>query len=150
MVYYERTSRNAQKLPIFFRNVREKLSLCYYCFSQAYPKGVLLVASGIDSNNKEKAVNEILFQLEAIKNGAVTEEEIDDAKKLLCNSIRASGDSAVALHSYFLGNSVFGISDTPEEAMEKIRSVTAEQIVSAAAGIKPDTVYFLCGTEDKE
>ena len=41
---------------LLFRNVREKLSLCYYCAS-SYDrlKGLLLIDSGVEEQNAEKA-----------------------------------------------------------------------------------------------
>jgi ribose 5-phosphate isomerase B len=53
-----------------FVNVREKLSLCYYCRSDVVSnKGILLVSCGIEVENKEKSQSEIIRQLEAVKNG---------------------------------------------------------------------------------
>ena len=46
-----------------FLNVREKLSLCYYC-SSSYDrhKGIVMVQSGVEQKNIEKAREEILRQ----------------------------------------------------------------------------------------
>ena len=60
-----------------FMNVREKLSLCYHCSSRIYAKGVMMVTSGIEPKNYDKARNEILYQLEEIKNGNISDEEMD-------------------------------------------------------------------------
>jgi predicted Zn-dependent peptidase len=60
-----------------FMNVREKLSLCYYC--RAIPegtKGIMIVTSGIEVANRQKAQDEILAQLESVKSGDFTEEEL--------------------------------------------------------------------------
>lgn len=132
-----------------FQNVREKLSLCYHCSSRIYMKGVMMVTSGIEVKNHDKARNEILAQLEAIKNGEITAEEMESAKKRLRNSLLTVEDSAEAIHSHYAGNRVFGISETPAETIAKIESVTVEQVVAAAKNIKLDTEYFLCGTEVK-
>lgn len=53
-----------------FLNVREKLSLCYYCaagYNQL--KGTVFVDCGIEEENIQKTENEILNQLEGNKKG---------------------------------------------------------------------------------
>ncbi len=130
-----------------FMNVREKLSLCYHCSSRIYTKGVMMVTSGINPVNYEKAKNEILFQLDEIRNGNISEQEITSAKKRLRNAMLSVGDSPEALHSWYANNRVFGITDTPEEIMAKTEAVTKEQLVAAAKKIVLDMEYFLCGTE---
>ena len=53
-----------------FNNVREKLSLCYYCAARYDgATGLMMVDCGIESENKQKAQDEILAQLEAMKIG---------------------------------------------------------------------------------
>ena len=50
-----------------FNNVREKMSLCYYCSaSPVKVKGLITVASGVEAANAEKAQAEILNQLDAM------------------------------------------------------------------------------------
>ena len=53
-----------------FLNVRERLSLCYYA-SSAYhrSKNLITVSSGIEFENYQKALDEILAQLEAMRRG---------------------------------------------------------------------------------
>ena len=48
---------------LLFRNVREKLSLCYYCAS-SYDrlKGILLVDSGVDGQNAGRAKEEDVYK----------------------------------------------------------------------------------------
>lgn len=130
-----------------FRNVREKLSLCYHCSSRIYTKGVMMVTSGIEVANREKARNEILFQLEEIKKGNITEEELVSAKKRLRNAFLSVDDSADAIHSHYASSRIFGSEDSPADLIEKTERVTIEQVVAAAKNIQLDTEYFLCGTE---
>lgn len=133
-----------------FCNVREKLSLCYFCASSIYMKGAMTVISGIEPKNKEKAKAEILAQLEAIKNGDITEEELENAKKSIRNAFLNIEDRPERIHSHYLGGEIFNMAETPAEAIEKTESVTIEQIVDIAKNIKLDTEYFLCGTECEE
>ena len=58
-------------------NVREKLSLCYYASSLVdLHKGLMIVSSGVDFDKFGAAKDEICAQLEAIKRGEVTADEL--------------------------------------------------------------------------
>lgn len=130
-----------------FMNVREKLSLCYYCrcISEAQ-KGLMLVASGIEVDKKDETVREILKQLEAVRRGDITDEEMDAAKKSLVNGYRELTDSAQALSNWYLNRVLSGIFTTPEETAAQVMSVTKAQVAEAAQRLTLDTVYFLKGT----
>lgn len=130
-----------------FENVREKMSLCYYCRSipEAH-KGILTVASGIEVENRDKALNEIMLQLENTKNGIISDEELDSAKKALINSYRELFDDAANLSFWYLSRLIGGSEKTIETVIEEIEAVTKEQIAKCAATTQLDTVFFLKGT----
>ncbi len=129
-----------------FMNVREAMSLCYYC--RSIPDmfmSVLFISSGIETENRETAYQAILAELDAMKNGEFSEEDIADAKRSLINGYKELDDSASALSMWYLSRIIFGVSDTPEDTVEKIRAVTAEDIVRAAEKVALDSVYFIKG-----
>lgn len=129
-----------------FMQVREKQSLCYYCRSSFETlKGVVTVAAGIDNANREVTQREIQNQLEAMKSGDFTDEEIDNAKRSIANSLREADDSPAAQESFYDGRILSGTDDTPETFLRRIGEVTPEQIRAAASRLTPDTVYFLTG-----
>ena len=133
-----------------FLNVREKMSLCYYCRSIINQRnGIMLVSSGIEAKNKEIAQKAILEQLDMIKNGNVTEEELNSAKKSLRNGYLQIYDSAEAMEVWAFFRGICNISTTPYKECEKIENATVEQIRRVASRIKLDTVYFLKGKEAK-
>ncbi len=130
-----------------FMNVREKLSLCYYC--RAIPdgiKGIMVVTSGIEVSDKEKAQNEILAQLENVKQGKITDEELVLAKKSLKNAYNELNDSPPALEGWYLTRCLSDLDDTHEEVCERFMNVTKEEIINVARKMQLDTVYFLEGT----
>jgi Predicted Zn-dependent peptidases len=130
-----------------FMNVREKLSLCYYCHSIPDPfKGTMIVTSGIEVDKKEVAQNEILLQLENIKNGEITDAEMSAARNSIRNGYMQISDSHNSLESWYLGRLLAKRTDTPEDAIKKLDLVTKEQIAEAAKKITLDTIYFLNGT----
>lgn len=131
-----------------FLNVREKLSLCYYC-SSGYNdrKGVLFVDSGVEHANIEKAKAEILNQLKAVQNGEFTEEEINNSHLSMINSLRGVTDGARSIAEWYFKQSYAGQSLSPEDEIERLKSVTKEDIIAAAKSLSLDTVYVLTGKE---
>lgn len=129
-----------------FLNVREKLSLCYYC-SALYnsSKGILLVQSGVDTKNVARAKEEILRQLDEVKKGNFDDEELNTAKLALCNSYRTVSDSLGSMEAWYLSQTFSGAVLRPEEAVEKVRAVTRGQVVDMANRVTLDTVYKLLG-----
>lgn len=129
-----------------FVNVREKLSLCYYC--HAYPdgyKGLMYVSSGVAAENREKAEAEILAQLEAIRRGDFTDEEMENAIRSLEDNYRKSDDRPFTLENYYLGRMLFGVDVTIEQMRDCFRAVSREAVIEAAGRVSLDTVYFLRG-----
>ncbi len=130
-----------------FMNVREAMSLCYYCRSMPDMfMSAMFISSGIEPENRDKTMNAILAQLDAMKNGDFTDEDIADAKRSLCNAYKELDDSASSLCLWYLSRVIFGNSGTPEDTMKQINAVTAEGIRKAAAKVSLDSVYFIKGT----
>ena len=132
-----------------FMNVREKMSLCYYASSSVEKhKGIMVVSSGIETGNYERARAEIFRQLDACVQGDITDEELENARRAILSALRASLDSPGRMDEYSLGCALAG-SDVPlETLMEQIRSVTRQQICDAARKLSVDTIYFLKGAEE--
>lgn len=129
-----------------FLNVREKKSLCYYASAQfVTSKGLLLVNSGIENANFEVARDEILHQLDECRAGALTDAELDTARKTLANGWRAMLDDPLTLERYWLGQAASGLLIPPEKRIEQISAVTPEQVTAAAQNTALDTVYFMKG-----
>ena len=133
-----------------FMNVREKLSLCYYCSSGLIgEKGAMMVRSGIEFANEKKAVDEINVQLQKIKDGDISDDEMDDAKKGQTDSLMRVEDRQTSMIGWYFGAIMRGEEAiSPEERIEQIKSVTKEQIAEKAKGVVLDTYYFLCGEEN--
>lgn len=131
-----------------FANVREKLSLAYYA-SSTYEalKGIILVSSGIETKNFEKAKDEILLQHKAMTLGDISETELSVAKKSIINSLVSSGDSVLGLASLSFAKIMRGdLSDT-KYLIEKIEDVTKEDLLAIAKRVTPKLIYFLKGAE---
>jgi predicted Zn-dependent peptidase len=130
-----------------FQNVREKLSLCYYCQTAVEPaKGIVTVLCGIEPGNKQKAADEILAQLEEMKAGNFTDKDIEVAKLYDINSYKGIYDSAGDTASWYKRRLMSGVMKTPEQAIEDINKVTREDIIESANKLTLDTIYFLKGS----
>lgn len=132
-----------------FMNVREKLSLCYYC--QAVPeaqKGIMVVISGIEAEKYDAAREEILHQLDEVKNGNITDDEFDGAIESLCGDYMRIYDSPDMLEAWYIGRSLAGRCDSPEDAARMIKTVTKEDISEMAKKLTLDTIYTLKPNEE--
>lgn len=134
-----------------FMNVREKKSLCYYCYSSSSSAtGVIMIACGIKAENRDVAYAEIEAQLCEMQKGNFTEEDIETAKRTLISSAMQTWDSPAAIEAFKFRRYLAGISESPEDVIERINGVTGEEIVAVAKKVKFDTVYFLCGNGEEE
>ena len=132
-----------------FQNVREKMSLCYYCSSHySSLRRALYIESGVETRNLDRAEREILRQLEALRAGELTEEELLSAKLALRNSFLSVRDSLNAVQTWYLGQAFLPKGETPEEAAQRVLSYTREQVVEAARKIDLAAVYRLRGQEE--
>lgn len=128
-----------------FMNVREKLSLCYYCSARLLRnKGIMLVQSGIEKDNKQKVLDEIYRQLDVMKKGAFSDEDLEASKKGVCDAYLSFGDTPDGLDMYY-GMQMTGDIVSPEEAVRHFRAVTREDVIRAANELTLDMVYMLAG-----
>lgn len=126
-----------------FCNVREKQSLCYYCSSRYDKrKGILIVDSGVETENIEKLERGIMKEIEDIQNGVITDFEMESAKKALTNIYQSSNDSVSGIEAW-VGSQLLTDYLTIEEIVAKTNAVTKEEVVEAAKRLQLDTVFTL-------
>lgn len=135
----------------FFLNIREKLSLCYYCGSVFdSQKAVMTVNSGIETENIERVKEAIFKEIDDMKKGEFTQEDIDFAKLYMCNSYNSVNDSLSYKETWYMAQILQEKFISPQEMVEKISSITKEQIIKAANSMVLDTVYVLKGVANVE
>ena len=131
-----------------FSNVREKMSLCYYCSASSVRyKGLLTVDSGVEMDNAEKAQQEILNQLEIIKKGEFSDFEFESSIKSICDSLSTYYDSQNSLDLWYALKINNQNLYSPEDIAEKIKKITREDVIYAAKGVKLHTIYKLLPKE---
>ena len=129
-----------------FANIRERMSLCYAIGSGFHgSKGILTVSAGIDSNMQETVRAEVLNQLDACRNGNISEEELTAAKQALRSSLVSIQDSPGAIENFYATAALSGLPLTPEEYIRAVEETTVDQIACAARQLQLHTVYFLKG-----
>lgn len=134
-----------------FMNVREKLSLCYYAGSLLDThKGLMFVSSGIEFAKFEEAKNEILAQLDEIRKGNVSEDELSSAKAGIASDLRSLLDTQGDLEGFYLSNTIDGLDCAPQALAELVEDVSLDDIQAIANSIELDLIYFLTGCEECE
>ena len=131
-----------------FSNVREKMSLCYYCSASSLrSKGLITVDSGVEPQNAEKAYRAILEQLNALQNGELSDFELESSLKSMRDSLYAYNDSQNTIDIWYGMKAIQKTAYSPEEIAEKLNLVTRDDVLKAAKGIRLHTVYKLCPKE---
>ncbi|RYM07132.1 insulinase family protein [Sporolactobacillus sp. THM7-7] len=127
-----------------FMNVREKASLAYYA-SSSYEglKGLLIVNSGIESVNYDKAVSIIKDQLKDIQGGRFSKGEMDQTKALLRNILLESLDSPFSIVNLLYQRVLGSTFTSVEDRLKNIDAVTRDEIIEAAKRTALDTIFFL-------
>ena len=130
-----------------FVNVREKMSLCYYCSSSfSIYTGVITVSSGIEADKLQTVKAAIIEQLDEIKRGDFTDAELTAAKKSIVHAYRQLYDSPFDLQAFYNGRTLVGINDGIEETVEKLLKVTREDVIAVADRITFDAMFFVEGS----
>ncbi len=132
-----------------FNNVREKLSLAYYAGSQLHKmKGFIAVNAGVEFENFKKAYDEILIQLEELKQGNISKQEFAASKMALINSLNSYYDDQLYMQGFYLGEKVTGTNYDIEYYINRINAVTLDDVINASKNIRLDSVYYLTGKEE--
>ena len=129
-----------------FMQVREKMSLCYDIGSGFHgSKGIMTVSAGIEFEKKDIVRQEILHQLEEMKQGNITDLEMAAAKEALLSMLRSYHDSPGAIEGYYASGAISGIGMDTAQFMAAVEAVTTEDVVAAAKTLQLKAVYFLKG-----
>ena len=127
-----------------FQNVREKASLAYTASSSYYRfKNNIFINCGIDIPNYQKALEIIKKQIEDMKNGDFTDEEIENAKNGIIASIKTIDDEQDTEITYYFGLELSGTKTRLEEYIENIQKINKADVLEVAKQISINTIYFL-------
>ena len=129
---------------LLFSNIREKMSLCYYCSSKDISlKNTMIVSSGVSPENLEKTQNAVLEQLNLLKNGDFEEDLLQNAKRYILNALRLSGDTPASCMTQILEQRIREDHADLEERIALYEQVTREDVIRTANALQLDSVYIL-------
>lgn len=129
---------------LLFRHVRERLSLCYYCLAGFDRlKGIMLVDSGVQLDKVEEARAEILRQLDSVRRGDFTDEDLESAKRSLTSQFETVPDLQSTLAGYYLAQALLPKLTSPDSAAGEVEAVTRERVMAAARNAALDSVYLI-------
>ena len=127
-----------------FQNVREKANLAYEAGSRYFKyKDNIFVNCGIEISNYEKALNLVKEQIKDIKNGDFTDEEVENAKKMIISSIELIDDEQDTSITYYFGQEMSGNQKSVEDYIKRIEQINKDDVVQVANKIEINTIYFL-------
>ena len=129
-----------------FMNVREKLSLCYDVSSGfRSSKGLMLITAGVEAGKLELAQEEIFRQVDACKNGDITPQELVAAKQGIITALQGVHDSPGGIEDYYTTILLTQAKWLPEEYLQAVAEVTAEDVARVAGTLSLHTKYILRG-----
>ncbi len=135
-----------------FLNVREKQSLCYYCGSRfVSPTAFMMVDSGVEPANAQKAEAAILHELNQLITGPITKEELEDCRRGILSGMASVGDSLASLENWYYNEILRGGQvQTPEQSAEDLRKVTEEDVRRILAGFHHSVSYLVTKKEEAD
>lgn len=127
-----------------FQNVREKASLAYTARSSFIKQKMnIFIRCGIQIENFDKAYDLIKVQLELLKNGEFTDEDLENAKVFLNSSIATIEEEQDTEVVYYIGQEISKTNLLPKEYIQKINNVSREDVINLANAVYLNTMYFL-------
>jgi len=127
-----------------FANVREKEGLAYAVHSSLdHTKGLLFVTAGIDPAKYAKCVEVIKQQMADLAAGKISDDEWEKTRLTITDRVRSREDNPSAKIGSFLEMSLNGKAMTATQVIDGVNAVTRDQVVKAAALVRPDTIFYL-------
>lgn len=127
-----------------FRRLREEEGLAYYAETALdKSKGLLFLRAGIPLDGLARAREVIERELESLRRGEITQDELSMTHHSLRARIRAMGDSPSRLIAAHLEGILHGRPIPPEEREASIEGMTVERVAEAARRVRLDTEFFL-------
>ena len=127
-----------------FQEVRERASLAYTASSNFIRhKGNVIISCGIEIKNYEKALEIIRKQLEDIKQGNITDDEFENAKKGIISTIKGITEEQDTEITYYFGQTLSQEQVNIEDYIKIIEEISKQQVIDIANRITTNTIYFL-------
>ena len=133
-----------------FNNVREKNSLAYYIYSNySSNQSIYYIYAGIQKENYDKTIKLINKEINNMKNGNITIDEINSAKETILSNILKSLDSQRSI-LYNLESIILYERDDYNTLKDKFISVTKDEIINLSNKLNLDIIYSLEGDNNEK
>lgn len=127
-----------------FVNVREKASLAYYAYARLDAAlGFMVVGAGIEFQDYQAVKDIIAEQLDAMRRGDITDQEMTFTRQAFQNDILSEEDLPHQLIGRQMEKLLLGGGLTGETLITALEAVTVPDIQRVAEDILLDTVFFL-------
>ena len=131
-----------------FQNVREKAQLAYIA-SSSYVRNLsnIFIKCGIEICNYNKALKLIKEQMEDIKNGDFSIDDIENTKKVIISGLKTVDEDQIAQISYYIGQELSSNPTNIQDYIDNLNRVQKEDILKIAELVNINTIYFLKNEE---
>ena len=133
-----------------FLNVRERDHLCYYCSSsfQSFT-GSMAVNSGVEHADAARAEKAILKELDDLRSGPITAEELEDCRRSLLSGMAGIEDTLGGIETwYYMEVLRGGPVQTPDDARAALQAVTEEDVRTVLRQLTLSVSYLLTREEE--
>ena len=133
-----------------YSRLRGENSLCYNC-SSIYQKfdNLIILHTAISSENEGLAIKLMKKALYDMENGNITDEELENAKKLVTTNLNMSLDNPGRIIDNYLLKNLYGLDDI-EVRIENYNKVTKEDIINFSKKVKMNTILCVRDGENGE
>ena len=107
------------------------------------------VESGVNDENAEKAKLAIIEQLEELKKGNFEDETLRSSILSICESLNSSADKIATEDGWYGSRMQEELPLSPKEFGEIIKTVSREDVINAAKGVRHIATYLLKGEDEK-
>lgn len=126
-----------------FKNIREKHSYAYSISSSINRfDGMFYIYAGISKQNYEDVKREVLNEIENMKKGKFTVQDIKNAKEVMLGVLKEVNDHQNAILNHYFNREYFG-NKSLDEQKENINNITKESIIEVAKKINIDTILLV-------
>lgn len=131
-------------LSKLFMNVREKESLAYSIYSRwQHDTGFLTIAAGLDTTKVRQTDTMIQEQIKAVQEGDFDNQTVDAIKMSLISDYLSQRDSPASQMEVAFSRLLTRRETSEQEWIDRVKSVTADDIQNAAQKISLQSRYIL-------
>ncbi len=132
----------------FFKNIREKHSLCYYVSSSVRKlDNLLIIKAGISKENFKETLKRIKKEMKDMTLGKFDDIDIENAVNNYISALSDILDSSDAIIETYVAKDLLNLDDI-ETRSQKIREVTKEDIIRVSKLVSMSVVYLLEGVKE--